>query len=1032
MTRDAPLQLSSLPWKSFEKFCTDLLSYKYRDCGGVANPFGSPGSKQKGIDIRVRGDFGVHSFQCKQVQEFGPQEVHRAVSAHSFISDKKFLLLSRVASPGAREAIAQYPDWQLWDQEDISARFRELPMVDRRNLVDSYFPGQRLSLLGVPESGPFQTPEAFFKGFIEPDRWFHHGWDLVGRTDDLDQLAANLLDDNLLVTILQGAPGSGKTRLLREVVKRVSQQRPEIAVHFVSPTEEVIARHLEELGIGEKLLIVDDAHDRDDLDQLLRYVSVPGNRGRLLLSLRPYGHARVLQQASLVAIDSPWVVTVALQAWTKEDAQRLATQVLQFSGGPLHVASGIAELTYLTPLVTVLLAAQVVAKEELPPAMIGNSQDFQRLILARYEKIITGQIVPDQQDKSKLQAVLRMVALLQPITIDDQSFFDILLKVEKLEYEDIQSLLRLLIEGGVLFRRGLRYRLAPDLLADSIIQSNFFDPNGSVTIKVEKVFDIAEGDYLTHLLVNLGRLDWRLRHGETEGRTLLASISPKLQWHNEYHNPHIEAVEAVAYYQPRLALDFAERLIGQKHANVPGVCNMVRNAVYNLEFLEEGCVLLWRAGKDDARELHRCPHHGIRILQELAKFAPNKPVECVERVVQFAIELLDRPISLRGCYTPFTILEGALGTEMEEITSKSLVVTFTRYSLPFERAKTVRARVIDVIVNALQGDSSRKAFLAAQLLSTALRSPMHSNDVHVWDVAHAELLVRVHKALLDNPAIHPAVLVMAAMSVSCNSFYNRTSDCAPLAQSIIALLDRDLPTRLIRLVADAGGSQTWKDDSSNKREAHKADTVRFIDDLSSEFPEVGSLYAFLEKWLNEINKVTGQKWQTAQIVIKNLLLHRPDLAKKILAKRADESPLSSFAGVALAVLMNGQNRHALISELLEDDSVGSWRLVADAYGIYEGIFIDADISIVRRIFQSVEPAVLYHATFIGRSIVKHNPILALELICLADMTINYEITNYLFGVLACHDTILEESITPEQWRILLQGLSQAHELDDYS
>ncbi|WP_204270367.1 hypothetical protein, partial [Klebsiella aerogenes] len=65
----------------------------------------------------------------------------------------------------------------------------------------------------------------------------------------------------------------------------------------------------------------------------------------------------------------------------------------------------------------------------------------------------------------------------------------------------------------------------------------------------------------------------------------------------------------------------------------------------------------------------------------------------------FAIELLDRPVALSGFYTPFTILEGALGTEMEEVTSSNRSLTITRYQLDFELAKTVRARVIDVIVS---------------------------------------------------------------------------------------------------------------------------------------------------------------------------------------------------------------------------------------------------------------------------------------------------------------------------------------------
>jgi len=1031
-TYDVPLPLQALRPDSFENFCADLLARYYRSRAGVVNRFGGTGSKQFGIDIEVRGESFAHTFQCKRVQEFGEQKVHAAVAAHKYTSDLKVLLLSNVASPKARMAITQHSGWQLWDQVDISAKFRELPMVDRRDLVDTYFRGQRQALLGEPESGPFQKPEDFFKGFIDPGRYFNHSWSLVGRAEELEQLTTNLLDDNVLATMLLGPPGNGKTRLLREVVERVHQQRPQLAILFVSPTEDVKAQHLYELGQGAKLLVVDDAHERDDIAQLMRYASVPENNARLLLSLRSYGRALMRSQASLVAMDSPQVAEVELGPRTKQDAQALATQVLQVTGGPLAAAERIAEMTYTTPLVTIL-AAQIVSKEGIPPPLVGNSETFQEHVLARLEKIIAGHIVTGQ-DVPKLQAVLRTVALLQPVVFDDPGFLNILRDVESLEDEDVQRLLRLLSEGGILYKRGLRHRLAPDLLADSIIQRNFISASGAVTPKVERIFDLADTEYLKHLLVNLGRLDWRLRNGETEGSTLLGSIAPKLRWHNKYHNPHIQAVEAVAYYQPRLALNFAERLIGQGYGDVSSVCGMVRNAAFNLELLEEACALLWRAGKADARALNSHPSHGIRILKELAEFAPNKPVNCVERVVAFAIDLLDRPAALRGLYTPFNILEGALRTDMEEVTSSnSRTIIFTRYRLDFELAKTVRARVVDVIVESLQSGPPRKAFLAAGLLSEALRGPMHGgDDIQSWNAAHAALLTRVRSAL-DSPHVHPAVLVKAAMSVSWHAFYNRESECGFLAQAIIALLDRDLPTRFVRLVGDGWGSETWDDDELCQRKAHEADIVRMMADLTYEFPDPELLYKFLAEWLLKVDEVAGKGWGTPHIFVNRLLHHRPELAKEVLGKQANgDSPLSWFAGAALAVLMGGEGRHTLISELLKEDSVRVWDLISEAYARQPADLItDADIPIIRRIFLSREPSVLHNAANLALQIARRDPALAVELISTTDLAVSKNATQDFFMWLAHGDTIPTEVITLEQWKILVNACSQMSELDDY-
>ena len=1031
-TFDVPLPLHFLRPDTFQNFCNDFLTRYYRDRAGVVNPFGGTGSKQYGIDIEVRGpSFGVHSFQCKRVDEFGEQKVHTAVAEQTYDAQLKVLLLSNIASPRARIAIAGHEGWQLWDRMDISAKFRELPMVDRRDLVDTYFRGQRQALLGESEAGPFQTPEEFFKGFVEPNRYFTHGWELVGRQDELNQLKSFLMDDTVLVTMLLGAPGNGKTRVLREVVGSFQRERPDVAVRFVSPTEDVKAQHLEELGQGAKLLVVDDAHDREDLNQLMRYAAAPENKTKLLLALRPYGRAMVRNQASLAAVDSQQVATVDLRARTKEDARELAANVLQACGGPIGAAEAIAELTYLTPLVTVL-ASQIVAKENMPPELIGNSENFQEHVLARFEKIIAGRIVTGS-DVPKLQAVLRMVALLQPVIFDDPGLLNILRDVEGLEQEDVQRLLRLLSEGGVLFKRGLRHRLAPDLLADSIIQRNFIDANGAASPKVKQMFDRADSQYLKHLLVNLGRLDWRLRNGVTDGSTLLSSVANKLQWQDEYHSPHIEAAEAVAYYQPRLALDFAARLIEQGHGDVSGVCGMVRNAAFNLEYLEEACLLLWRAGKSDARALHQQPSHGIRILKELAEFAPQKPVECVERVVAFALELLQRPATLQGAYTPFSILEGALRTDMEDMSTSGYTITLTRYRLDFDLAKTVRGHVINAIVSSMRDGPPRKAFLAANLLSEALRSPMHGGEnVEAWDAAHAQLLERV-RDVLDNGAVHPAVLMKAAQSVSWHAIYNVGSVCQPLAESILALLDRDLPTRMIRLVVDAWGSDTWHDDDSFSRKAHNADLARTVEDLSLEFPDAKYLYDFLKHWLTEIGLVGGTGWGTPQIFVVTLIQKRADLAKVVMSRHDDlESPLSHFAGAALAVLMADPNRHSLVAELLNTDSPRAWELVSEAYARQAGDFFEeADLVILRRIFLSHDSMVLRHAAAIARQIAAHSPSLAVGLICTVDFSANPTATHDFFMWLAHRDTIPSAVITKPQWEALIQRLGCLRKLDDY-
>lgn len=200
-SHDRPLPLSALPPETFESFCAALLHRMYQPHGGTVHRYGGTGHKQHGIDIFATGPFGTHSFQCKRVNEFGAQKVHTAVAEQTYAADLKVLLLSSVASPGSRDAMAAHAGWELWDREDITRRLHDLPLVDRLDLVDRYFSGQRLDLLGIDEPGPIQSPEDFFKPFLVSDRFFNHSWALVGRDEETLQVVDCVQDESVVLLI---------------------------------------------------------------------------------------------------------------------------------------------------------------------------------------------------------------------------------------------------------------------------------------------------------------------------------------------------------------------------------------------------------------------------------------------------------------------------------------------------------------------------------------------------------------------------------------------------------------------------------------------------------------------------------------------------------------------------------------------------------------------------------------------------------------------------------------------------------------
>lgn len=1032
-SHDRQLPLSALHPETFESFCTALLSRIYRSIGGKVQRYGGAGHKQHGIDIFATGSFGTHSFQCKRVNEFGAQKVHTAVADQTYVSDLKVLMLSCVASPKARDAMQAHSGWELWDREDITRRLHELPKTDRVDLIDRYFNGQRLNLLGIEEPGPIQTPEEFFKPFLVSGRFFNHSWMLVGRNDEVSQAVDNVNNTSVVLTCLVGAPGAGKSRVLREVTQRLADSSS-LSIRFVSPTEEVKAHHLDRHhDSGENtLIVVDDAHEREDLGTILRHAADPDSRTRLLLSLRPYGKETLRLQAADVSLSGESVRFIDVCQQTKEQAQALAKSVLAECNGPIAAAEEIARATYTTPLVTVL-AAQLVSRDDVPIELLGNEEEFRTYVLSCLQDVIAGTLVTGQ-DVQKLKAVLRVIALLQPIVQDDPELLNLLLKVEKIENVDATRLIGLLGEAGVLFKRGLRSRLAPDLLADEIIRSNYLSADGTANQLVTQVFDAAGADHLKNMFVNLGRLDWRLREGKTDESVLLNSLAPKLHWGENYRNPHVEAVEAVAYYQPRFALDFSKRLIADGHGNASAVCNMVRNAAYTYDHVQEACSLLWAAGRSDKRALHQEPSHGIRILKELAEFKVNKPIEYVEEIIRFALELLERPASLKSANTPFTILEGALGTEIEATSYSRMSISFTRYQLSLERVQDVRNKITEALFKYLREGSPRRAFLAAQTLAQALRGPMHGDESdQSWGREHKNIL-QCLQLLLSEIQVSPVVLVRLAQSVSWHAFYGG-SETAPEAKAILTLLDRDLRTRLIRALIDGWGTETWAPSETVEREEHVAERERLTADLAVAFPKSYEIFDELHSCLNEIHTVAHEGYGAPFLLVNHLLESIPGFATEVLLRNntGKIGNLAIYVGKALAVAIE-KSEAAFVDDYIFRSKNSNEELaqLVEAYARFETsrAYTLEEINLFKRVLQSKDMEVLRYAPNLVRQVGNKYPSLAVELICLMDFEVSSTVVDQMFSYLVGANPFPKTAVGSKR-NVLLNKLIALNNLNDF-
>lgn len=1033
---DRPLPLAALSPDSFEFFSLDLLATLYRE-QAVVHPAGKTGHKQHGIDIEaVFADGTVHTFQCKREAQFGAAKVREAIKSQTMPAKKKFILLSRVASPEARKAIRSARSWDLWDQVDITRIFRTLPKAEQVRIADIFFPYQRFALTGESAAGPWLTVGAFFAPQLAEGRIFNQRWELIGRVTELDLLAAALADTDVVAVGLIGRAGEGKSRVLRSALDSFAGAHAEVLVRVASPTEEITAKHLEDLGIARKLIVVDDAHDRSDLGQLVRYAADERNHARLLLVYRSYWTDVVQRELARFGITGKLAASVTLTKPTKQDARDLAAQVLTKHGAPTHAAAAIADLAYDCPL-AVVVGAQIVAKEEVHPELFGSNDEFRAAVLRHYEKMIAEDIAVGK-DQERVHSILRVLALIQPVVPDDLRVLELLSSVAGIDSPDASRLARLLIDSGVLFKRGAKYRLSPDLLADSIIETTCITSSGQSNGYAERIFAAATAELKEHVLINLGRLDWRRNEGDTSASGLLDGLWGQMVWEDDHQCAQVKAAASAAYYQPRQALAFAGRLVDQGHGEDEDVCRIIRNAAYTLKFVQEACALLWEAGRADARATNSHPNHPVRLLTELATPEPRKPVEYVEHVVEHSFSLLDDPENWAGPYSPFDVLRGALATEGHFTSSSSnRAITILQYAVQRDRVTEVRKLIVDEIFASLANANARRAFVAAQTLGDALRGPIgaRGGDGDDWDDEFTDTLTRLD-AYIDSTDISATVLVRVAESVHWHAFYG--PECSRVAaQRIISKLDRDIETRTTRALIDAWGTNTWPMEGGTGRPQHEADNNALSHDLTDRFADPAALALFLNTRLADIKEATGNPdYGLGQLFIGRLLLKNLDLARYIVKCRleGDTTLLSSHAGRALGALLTARRDEGshLATQMLD---AGDTHLlvVAESYmfATHPATYEETDLMALRRIFRSESAPVLRYTSNIALEVARRDKSLAIDLLSSANIDLAMRSAGDYFIWLVHEDTIPFGLIRDDQLRQLLDGLRSVPRLDDH-
>lgn len=954
-----------LDGSTFERLIEYVLHALYAGKGTVRRAGGS-GHEQSGLDLTVDLSDGRRlSFQCKRVQQFGPADVVKAINAHTAAADSKHLVLSRIASPQTAEMVRSVSGWTLWDKEDLSRIIRmELTDEQQDRLVDIFFRGQRLALLGRSEPGPWLAVEEFFAPFVGRGTLLTHDWTLKGREKELKELSAALQTPDARLVLLVGAGGIGKSRLLKDALRDFSAAHPAVVVRMLSTAREATPESLEALGSGPKLLVVDDAHDRDGLAGLMHYAAVRANNARLLLASRPYAEARIVGEAATVAIDNPPVVR--LGRISIEQSTELAREVLASFGGSSDLIEGIVRATRDCPLVTVM-AARIIAKDGSSLERAKNESALRATILGKFADVVVGNL-GSPGDNERIKNTLDVLALVQPFHVEDPALVRLLRSLKGIDEQEAARILRILVEGGVVYKRGHQYRLMPDLLGDYIIEQSCVTLNGRLSPFAVAAFKEVDIPHLKNVMVNLGRLDWRLRDGDPSRSKLLDVIWQSVDDVSDEYDPRLVAIDSVAIYQPRQALDFVQDQIA-KGNTFPALTSILRGIGYNFDYLDEVCELLWELGRLDKRELHSHPDHPIRVLSELCGFEERKPLAYNEHVFEFGLRLMERADAWESHYSPLDIVRTVLSGEGTTARSHGRALSLTSFLVNFDAVSPLRKRLIARLLELVIDQRPRVARLAASVLHDALREPHGMMGAAVPEEVRTKYRTEFKstlaslKKLLKSGGVSATTAVAIARSVSWHAQYG-TGHVQAAARGVLATIPKTLEFRLRASLANAQNDLT----SSRRFGEHwEKEHAAWFDSLSTDLKsryEAVQLRDATEDALKELSDA-GEDLNSAYMVIGRLLKGDINLARAFVAdaRARPESLTRRYLSFALYELLDARptEGRALVQEFLES---GNPDLMWSASASFGGLLRNPDpedLALIERALRSSEPRVVVSA-----------------------------------------------------------------------
>jgi hypothetical protein len=367
----------------------------------------------------------------------------------------------------------------------------DLTVYDRRWLVTQMHLRENLDLRGEFLNLPAPRPRFFldlgeFEDLLQQRRMLAAPFE--GRAEDTDELERLLAEDRRAV-IVEADGGYGKTRLAFELAR--SGRSPTLWF-FVDRGLDFELDYLAETEAGyDATVLIDDAHRRGDLEQLLRGLERRRPVPRLVFTVRP-GHASAVETLLHELALQPVTLRLrpigrsALDAILQAEPFEIAHEGMR--GAIIAVSEG---------NVGIALIAATLAAQGIEPYELSQAELFSRHVELRLRGAGAG--------SREAREVLAVLAALGGLDFSDAN--DVA-AANSLLGKDAASLRRRLDEladsGIVVEQQEHLYTIKPDIVREHVLRASFFPDEGRQVLHYLDVWNAFAPRRLRALLAALG------------------------------------------------------------------------------------------------------------------------------------------------------------------------------------------------------------------------------------------------------------------------------------------------------------------------------------------------------------------------------------------------------------------------------------------------------------------------------------------------------------------------------------------------